>query len=180
MRPASGNTTNAGVPPLSVPSARVSLGEGIRVTRKRYVRGMLALAVAILLVVAVSGCSNSSSSGTSGSSTGGSATTGGTTVVEKNFQFSPSSLTVKVGDKVTFDNQDSTAHHVVVGTTDLGDQQPGSKVSWTADKDGTFPVKCTIHPSMTGQITVGAGGASGGSGAPAGGGSPAPPTGSGY
>jgi plastocyanin len=149
------------------------------VKSKKCTAAFLAAALSILLLLAVSGCSSPSSSGSTGGTTGGGTTGGGgTTVVEKNFQFDPANVTVKVGDTVTFENQDSAAHHVVVGTTDLGEQQPGKSVTWTAEKDGTFPVKCVIHPSMTGQITVGAGG----SGAPAGGTQPAPtpPSGTGY
>jgi plastocyanin len=137
------------------------------ITRK-HVQVLLGAMLSVVLSLALSGCGGGSSSGGTGATTGGATggstsggTAGGTTIVEKDFQFNPSSLTVKVGDKVTFDNQDSAAHHVVVGTTDLGDQQPGSSVTWTADKAGTFPVKCTIHPSMTGQINVSASGGSG-------------------
>ncbi len=143
-------------------------------TIRRHVQVLLAALVATALLLAVSGCSGSTGA-TGGGSTGG--TTGGTTMVESNFQFSPASLTVKVGDTVTFDNQDTVAHRVVVGTTDLGEQAAGQKVTWTAAKDGTFPVKCTIHPSMTGQITVGA---SSGSAAPSPGGAAAPPATTGY
>lgn len=146
--------------------------------------GQVALGVIVsaILILSVSGCSGSGSPGAGGSGTGGGGTSGAGTVVETNFQFTPSTLKVKVGDKVTFSNQDSAPHHVVVGTTDLGEQQPGQDVTWTADKDGAFPFKCTIHPSMTGQITVGSGS---GAGAPpagsttSGGGSGAPPS-SGY
>ncbi len=125
-------------------------------------RIIASLALAVLVLVLVAGCSGSSS-GTSGSTGTGSsttpATTGGSsatslTIVESNFAFDPASLTVKVGDTVTFDNQDSTTHRVVVGDSDLGDQAPGQKVTWTASATGTFPVKCTIHPSMTGEIVV--------------------------
>jgi plastocyanin len=135
------------------------------------------LSTALLLLV--SGCSSPSSSGTGGATTGGATggAAGGVTVVEKNFQFTPSSVNIKVGDTVTFENQDSTAHDVVIGTTDLGPQQPGALVSWTAEADGTFPFACSIHPSMTGQIVVGAGGTSGGAAPPTSGGTNPPASG---
>ena len=146
----------------------------------RWAQVGLGVIISAMLVLLVSGCSGST--GTTGGGTGGTGTGGGTTgagtVVEKNFQFTPSSLTIKVGDKVTFSNQDSVPHHVVIGTADLGEQQPGQDVIWTADKDGVFPLKCTIHRSMTGQITVGSAGSAappdGGTGT---GGSSAPPAG---
>jgi plastocyanin len=126
--------------------------------------------VFLIAVLAIAGCS-------SGATTG---TTGTKTIIEKGFAFNPTSLSVNVGDVVTFLNEDSVPHHVVVGTDDLGVQPPGQSLSWTAGTAGTIGVKCLIHPSMTAQITVGAGGpnvpASGGTG----GGSPAPSTGGGY
>jgi plastocyanin len=133
-------------------------------------RALLASVLATALVLAVSGCS-----GTTGS--GG----GGNTVVESNKQFSPASLTLQVGDVVTFSNQDTVPHHVFVDTADLGEQAPGASVSWTATANGTFAFRCSIHPSMTGQIVVGTGTGSSNPAAPAGGGSSAPaPSGSGY
>ena len=100
---------------------------------------------------------------------------GGATITLQNFQFSPSSLTVKTGDTVTFANNDSVAHHIVVGTQDLGVQAPGASVTWTAPKDGVYVLKCLIHPSMAGRITVGAGGAT--VGTPSAGAGSAPPSG---
>jgi plastocyanin len=136
----------------------------------------VASAASLIAILAVSGCSGASTNG--GAGTGASSRT--VTVVENNFAFNPANPSVKAGDTVTFSNQDAVAHHVVVGTTDLGVQQPGKTVSWKAVGNGVVPVKCIIHPSMTGQITVGAGGASsppasGASSAPA-----APAGGSGY
>jgi plastocyanin len=122
-----------------------------------------------MAVLAVAGCS-SGATGTSGSKT----------IVEKGFAFSPTSLSVSVGDTVTFMNEDSVPHHVVVGTDDLGVQPPGQTLTWTASTAGTIGVKCLIHPSMTAQITVGSGGANVPASGNTGGGSPAPSTGGGY
>jgi plastocyanin len=126
-------------------------------------RVSLGAAVLVVLVLAISGCSGSKSSSTVGSGASSTAS-GALTVVEKNVQFTPSTLNAKVGDKVTFSNEDSVAHHVVVGTTDLGTQQPGQSVTWTADKAGVIAFKCVIHPSMTGQITVSSTGSASGNG----------------
>jgi len=124
------------------------------VTKRTVPLALLAAFVAASLALTLSGCSTPSAPGTGGS----------TTVVEKNFQFSPSSVSLPIGDTIVFDNQDSVPHHVVVGTADLGEQAPGKSVSWTATADGTFPVKCLIHASMTGRVSVGASGS--GSSAP--------------
>ena len=90
--------------------------------------------------------------------TGGGGTGGGSTITLQNVQFNPSTLTAQVGATVTIQNKDAMAHHIVIGTDDLGEQAPGASVTWTAPGDGVYVMKCLIHPSMSGQITVGAGG----------------------
>lgn len=116
-----------------------------------------ALALMLLALVACGGTTTNSGGSTSGN-----------TIVLKNLAFNPSSLSVSVGDTVTFSNEDNVPHHIVVGTDDLGQQQPGETKTWKAPADGTYQMKCIIHPSMTGQITVGSGGSTIGT-APAGG-----------
>ena len=140
--------------------------------------------LALIVVVALVGCSSGATSGGGAStppasSSGGATGAGGTTITEQNFAFSPNSATVKVGDVVTFVNNDSTAHNVKIDGQELGSQNQGESKTWTATKDGNYPFSCVIHPSMTGQITVGA---AGGTTAPTGGtgGSGAPPAGTGY
>lgn len=125
---------------------------------------VLGVCLAALLAIALVGCSGggsyggsatstpSGSSGAGGTSTGGAAE--GTTVTEQGFAFNPSTLTVKVGDTVTFTNQDSAPHNVKIDGQELGTQAQGESKTWTATRAGSFPYVCTIHPSMTGQITV--------------------------
>jgi len=113
--------------------------------------------VAVLLlgfVLALGGCGSSGSSDGGGSGTTTDGTSGGTTIVEEGLAFSPSTLTVKVGDTVTFTNNESAPHNVLIDGTELGSQSNGDSTTWTADKAGSFPFSCTIHPSMTGEITV--------------------------
>jgi plastocyanin len=105
---------------------------------RRHVRASLvAVCLSILVIVAVAGCSRSSSGGGTAAPSGTSA--GATTVVEKNFAFDPSSASVKVGDVVTFSNQDTAPHNVKIDNRELGQQSPGQDVKWTATKDGTRP-----------------------------------------
>jgi plastocyanin len=117
----------------------------------------LALAGLLGVVLSVTACSGTSSSAPS-SSTAPSSSGGKATVTLQNTAFSPPSLTVKSGETVTFNNADQVEHHIVVGTDDLGVQHPGESKTWTAPKDGVYGMKCLVHPSMHGQITVGAGG----------------------
>ena len=115
---------------------------------------VLVLALALVLV----GCSGGSSSTTnppsSGTTTVDKPAAGATTIVEKGFAFDPATLEVKVGDTVTFKNEDSAPHNVSIDGKQLGNQDQGASVTWTAEKAGSFPYSCTIHPAMTGEIVV--------------------------
>ena len=124
------------------------------------------IAVVAVLVIAsglmVTGC------GTSGTTTPGGQGTepavqpeaqpsgieGGVVIGEKGRKFEPSQVTVTVGDMVTFRNDDGVTHAVSVDGVDLGSQDPGQDLIWTAEKAGTFDFVCPIHPDMTGTITV--------------------------
>jgi plastocyanin len=79
----------------------------------------------------------------------------GASVEAKNFAFNPKTVTIKVGDTVTWTNQDSTTHTVTGdGGIDSGNLAPGKSYSKTFDTAGTFNYHCSIHPSMTGQVIV--------------------------
>ena len=80
----------------------------------------------------------------------------GNSISIANFAFAPNSLTVKVGTKVTWTNNDSVAHTVTEnnGAFNSGDLAPGSSYSFTFSKAGTYSYHCSIHPSMTATITV--------------------------
>jgi plastocyanin len=133
---------------------------------------LLAVFSAALVVVTVAGCSGG----------GSGAAAGGATVIEKNFAFTPNTLAVNVGDTVTFMNQDAAPHEVSINNQDLGKQSPGQNVTWKASSAGTYPFRCLIHATMTGQVTVGSGGASAPPASGSGSGSPSPGggTGGGY
>ena len=75
------------------------------------------------------------------------------------FAFSPSSVTIHVGDTVEWENMDSVNHTT---TSDNGDPASwdsgalanGATFSFTFTKAGVYAYHCAIHPSMTGTITV--------------------------
>ncbi len=81
-----------------------------------------------------------------------------TSVTIKNFSFSPATLTVKSGTKVTWTNNDTAPHTV---TSDSGNQlnsstlSPGQSFSYTFTDAGTIDYHCAIHPSMKGTVVVG-------------------------
>jgi plastocyanin len=76
------------------------------------------------------------------------------TVAIKNFAFGPPSMTVKVGDKITWTNDDDAPHTVTGGELDSGNLAKGATFTFTADKAGTISYICAIHPTMKGSITV--------------------------
>ena len=79
----------------------------------------------------------------------------GASVEIKNFAFEPKAVTIKVGQTVTWTNQDSAAHTVAGdGGIDSGDLPKGKSYSKTFDAEGTFDYHCSIHPQMKGQVIV--------------------------
>jgi LPXTG-motif cell wall-anchored protein len=87
-----------------------------------------------------------------------------TTVTIEDFAFSPKSITIDVGDTVTWRNNDDVAHSATAedGSFDTGTFGKGASRSETFDTAGTFQYICTPHPFMKGTVKVNA--ASGGEG----------------
>ncbi len=79
-------------------------------------------------------------------------------VVQKNKEFTPKELNIKVGDTVKFTNEDNFFHNVFslsdLKTFDLGSYPKGEFKSVTFDKAGKVEVECAIHPSMLMTINV--------------------------
>jgi plastocyanin len=79
-------------------------------------------------------------------------------VTISDFKFSPSGITVAVGDTVTWSNSGPTGHSATAndGSFDTGILQKGSSGSHTFTQAGTFSYFCKPHPFMKGTITVAA------------------------
>jgi hypothetical protein len=78
-------------------------------------------------------------------------------LVFDNRYFSPSNLTVKVGDLVTWINRDSVTHTV----TDLSVQKafdrmlgPGQRFSYRFERRGVYVYYCVVHPWKGGEVRV--------------------------
>jgi plastocyanin len=73
-------------------------------------------------------------------------------VQQKNKQFSQKTLTVKVGDSVSFKNEDPFVHNIFslsdTKTFDLGTYPQGQAKKVMFDKPGTVEIECAIHPDM--------------------------------
>lgn len=83
---------------------------------------------------------------------------GGRTVTLKNIAFSPARLAVSRGSTVSFSWRDGATTHNVTSTgpkrfKTIPNRSSGSK-SRTFAKAGVYRYACTLHPGMTGQITV--------------------------
>ena len=81
-------------------------------------------------------------------------------VAINNFAFTPAALTVTVGDRVTWTNNQAGVPHTATSNTgvtpafDTGNLATGASGSVTFNTAGTFAYHCTIHPNMAGTITV--------------------------
>ena len=72
-----------------------------------------------------------------------------------NFTFSPASLTVKVGDTVTWTNRDDIPHALVsAGKFRSKALDTDDSFSFTFTAAGNYPYFCSLHPHMTGTIKV--------------------------
>ena len=85
--------------------------------------------------------------------------------------FAPGSVTVNVGQAVTWTNKGAQAHSATADTAnafDTGLISPGDTKTITFDTPGTFAYHCTPHPWMKGTVIVtGAAAAPAAEGAPA-------------
>ena len=84
----------------------------------------------------------------------------GTTVEMVDNCFTPTTLRVQSGDKITFVNRDTESHNVTANAFawgDFGEIPTGNGFTLTFDHAGIYPYGCTYHPGMTGAIVVGHG-----------------------
>jgi plastocyanin len=72
------------------------------------------------------------------------------------FSFSPKSVTINVGDTVTWDNSDAQHHTATAddGSFDTGPISSGTPKSVKFSTAGTFAYHCSIHPTMTATLVV--------------------------
>ena len=126
------------------------------------------IVVIIVLIVLVGGFSvlKSISPGTTPSSTAtpvavdtGAPQATTNQILIKGYAFSPDTLTVKVGTKVTWMNQDLARHTITADVPSTS--APASalfgqneSVSFTFSTPGTYTYHCEPHPYMKGTVTV--------------------------
>ena len=79
------------------------------------------------------------------------------TVVIEDFAFTPANLTIKVGDTVTWINQDGTEHSAWESSNnafDTGLLSTGQSAALTFASVGSFNYRCRPHGNMRGSITI--------------------------
>jgi plastocyanin len=106
----------------------------------------------LVLGLLIVGCGGSDDPGTD--PTSGDAS-GSVTITIENFAFSQPE-TLAAGGTVTVTNNDS-ATHTWTSDDDLFNSSgidPGDSFEFTFDEAGTYTFFCSIHPNMTGSITV--------------------------
>jgi plastocyanin len=121
------------------------------------------LALCAVVALAAAGCGGSNGSSTSSGSSSGASTAaasssgGGVAIKMQNIAFDPKAVTVKVGQKVTWTNEDTVDHNVTSqsGETIKSDNfGKGGTFSFTPKTAGKISYVCTLHPGMTATLTV--------------------------
>ena len=92
---------------------------------------------------------------------------GGTiTIVMKDNLYEPATVTIKAGQEYEFvtPNQGTTVHNLIIQAKDAVGQDFSSDIAVNAgqeskfkvkiDKEGTYPMVCTYHPEMKGELKV--------------------------
>ncbi len=115
---------------------------------------LLGIVVVVLLVVAAIFFSKKGYKPNPAPTQGPQITAGADTITIQNFAFSPSTLTVKAGTKVTWVNQDSAVHTVNSDIFDSPNLAKGETFEFTFSDKGSFDYTCGIHPTMQGKIIV--------------------------
>ena len=124
-------------------------------------------ALAVAALVALAACSSGSTSAptaaasvaapsAAATSAASAPAAGAGAVTIKDIAFNPQALQAKVGDTITWTNQDSIAHTVTLDdkSVDSGNVAPGTTFTHAFTKAGSYPYHCEIHKQMTGTITV--------------------------
>jgi plastocyanin len=78
-------------------------------------------------------------------------------IVIKDFHFTPQTLTVKSGEKITWINRDEEPHTVVSVEKQFKKSGPldtDQEFTITTGAPGTYTYFCSVHPKMTGTIVV--------------------------
>lgn len=68
--------------------------------------------------------------------------------------FQPGTITIDLGESVTWVNIDKDPHTATSASFDTGKIDPGEQATVIFEEPGTFPYSCSFHPIMTGIVEV--------------------------
>lgn len=146
-----------------------------RLTRRRAAHLSLAgrAGTITLVFAAIAACASSDEDAPAAKSSPSASKDGGTVISLKLLQFSPAAMTVNVGTKVTWRNDESITHTVTSGTYSGVDgtsglrssERPdglfdeklankGATATYTFSKPGAIEYYCDIHKGMNAKIVV--------------------------
>ena len=123
------------------------------------IRPFFLIAALCLVAAACSSGSSAAPSSAAPSSAAASASAaagGAGAVTIKGFAFGPATIDAKVGDTITWTNQDSVPHTVTLDdkSVDSGNINGNATYQHAFTQAGTFTYHCSIHPAMKGTVTV--------------------------
>jgi plastocyanin len=128
------------------------------------IRRTVQLLATVTAAAALAGCgstspktSTASTSPPAGAKQGATPPVAAAKVAIRMFAFSPATVQLERGGKITFTNFDSTAHTATAddGTSfDSGTLDQGQSKTITFTKAGTYTYHCAFHAFMTGTVVV--------------------------
>jgi len=131
----------------------------------------LVVVLGAVCALGLTGCSSDDGGGATGSETGSTGTNGNEacadltgegstfTITISDFAFDPNCFTASASQGISIENQDAADHTFTVTGTDIdvpiaaGQTFNGEPISG-AVSPGTYDFLCTLHPTMTGQVTI--------------------------
>jgi plastocyanin len=118
--------------------------------RTRTLRAAIAALAIPAMLGACGGDDDAQTTSTSG--TGGSGDT--TTVILKGLAYKPDKIEIGVGETVTWEWDDGSIAHNVVGKGFKSELTSSGTFEHTFEKAGEYDYLCTVHPTMKGIVTV--------------------------
>lgn len=112
-------------------------------------RGAVTLMAALLLVIGVAWTGVSPRAAASANPVGT-----GVRIQVKNFAFEPAAITIKVGQKLTWTNDDVVPHTATAdhNVWDSGQVAPGHSFTVTVIRPGMYEYTCLNHPFMHAKV----------------------------
>ena len=123
----------------------------------RFIRPIIlgGVGLSLILLLTLSACSDDNEAKPTNSGNGGNIPTNAVNI--SNLAFDPNSIAISAGTEVTWTNQEAAAHTVTSDDGNFassGNLGQNDTYSVTFSNPGTYMYHCSLHPSMTGTVTV--------------------------